>query len=306
MASAPAIPGFYYGIMPPILSDSLDSEKRKYFKIEAHGPSSNPYSRDNINKRRKAEQQDAKRHAEICLRTEQHNNLLPLQRWTKAYSVRGYMNAREFGLSQSTEDRTCLQAKLMRRQRVGQIRQSDSALEQLTSFALCEFTGDALLGTQGGLVSAVSTLSQPSNVRMLEPQRTVTWFTSQVTSISLSTTDDSDALVCCSFGNDHSSGTIHFGRFARTDDERHHELDVICVMKPNEKQALFCSTISRFTPGLTAVGAEKVLFVANERGDQLPLVPIKSNCLAVEFLGENTFAAGMRNRFIQYTSLQQG
>jgi hypothetical protein len=76
-------------------------------------------------------------------------------------------------------------------------------------------------------------------------------------------------------------------------------------MQPNEKQALFCSTISRFTPGLTAVGAEKVLLVANERGDQLPLVPIKSNCLAVEFLGENTFAAGMRNRFIQYTSLQQ-
>lgn len=304
MATNHVIPGFYYGIIPPVLSDSIDSEKRKYFKIEVHGPPSNPYSRDNISKRRKAEQQDAKRYAEICLRTEQHNNLLPFQRWTKACSIRGYMNSREFGLSPSTEDRNCLQAKLMRRQRVWQIRQSDSALEQLTSFAVCEFTGDALLGTQGGLVSAMSTLSQPSNVRMLEPQRTVAWFTSQVTSISLSRTDDSGTLVCCSFGNDQISGTIQFRRFARTDDERH-ELDVICVMQPNEKQALFCSTISRFTPGLTAVGAEKVLLVANERGDQLPLVPIKSNCLAVEFLGENTFAAGMRNRFIQYTSLQQ-
>ena len=215
------------------------------------------------------------------------------------------MNSREFGLARSTEDRDCLEAKLMRRKRVWQIRQSDSPLEQLTSFALSKYTGDAILDTQGGLVSAMSTCTAPSsNVRMIEPQTTVTRFTSQVTSISLSTTEDSKRLVCCSFGNDHSSGTIHFGHFTRVDDDRHYGLDVHCVMKPREKQALFCSTISRYTPGLTAVGAEKVIFVANEFGDQRPLLPIKSSCLALEFLGEFTLAAGMRNGHIRYTFIQ--
>jgi hypothetical protein len=203
------------------------------------------------------------------------------------------MNSREFGLFQSTEDRACLQAKLMRRKCIWQIRQSDSALEELTSFVLSENTGDAILGTQGGLVTTMATWTGPST--MIEPQTPITRFTSQVTSISLSTTDH---FVCCSFGNDHSSGTIHFGHFT-PDDERHFGLDVNYVMSLREKQALFCSTISRYTSGLIAVGAEKVIFVANEFGDQRPLLPIKSSCLALEFLGANTLAAGMRNGHIR-------
>jgi hypothetical protein len=194
-----------------------------------------------------------------------------------------------------------LQAKLMRRQRIWQIRVSDSPLENLTSFALSEDTGDAILGTQGGMVSAMSTLTEPSaNARMLEPQTTVTRFTSRVTSISLST-DESKRLVCCSSGNDHTSGTIHIGHIRRNEDDRHwYGLDVHCVLKPRDKQALYSSTISRYTSGLTAVGAEKVVFVADEKGDQQPLIRVNSAAFAVEFLGEHTLAAGTRFRAITY------
>jgi hypothetical protein len=187
----------------------------------------------------------------------------------------------------------------MRRQRVWKIRQSDSLLERLSAFALDEYTGDAILGTYGGLVSAMSTkLSSSSNLRLHEPQTAVMRFASQTTSISLSATDEEKTLVCCSLGNEYTAGTIHIGKFARAD-ERQYGLEVHAVMKPREKQSLFCTTLSRYTPYLFAVGAEKVIIVSGGLSEQWPLLNIQSNCLAVEFLGEHTLAAGQRNGSIR-------
>jgi hypothetical protein len=212
------------------------------------------------------------------------------------------MNSREVGLGKTFEDRNFLEAKMIRRQRVWQIRQSESSLEHLTSFALDEYSGDAVLGTYGGLVSAMSTSSQqPSPMRLHEPQTTVTRFTSQVNSISLSQNEEEEkTLVCCSLGNEHNSGTIHIGTFNRVNDDRPYGLEVHAVMKPRKQQALFCTTISRYTNHSFAFGGENVIYVSGGLHDQHPILTVKSNCLAVEFLGQHTLAAGSRNGRIRY------
>jgi hypothetical protein len=209
------------------------------------------------------------------------------------------MNSREVGLSKTSEDREYLQMKLMRRKRIWQIRHSQSSLERLSSFALDEETGEAVLGTYGGLVSAMSTNTSSSNVRLNEPQTTVTRFTSQVMSISLSKTDQAKTLVCCSLGSGNDSGTIHFGKSTCADD-REHGLEVYAAMKPRKSQALFCTAISQYVPDLFAVGGENVIFVSGDLNEQRPTLNIKSNCLAVKFLGEHTLAAGSRSGVIRY------
>ena len=233
---------------------TLDPEKRKYFKIEAHGTASNPYSRDNLAKRRKAEEQRSRLERESRLQAQQLETLRPFQRWAhSAYNVRGYLNSREIGLQRTIEDRNSLQAKMMRRKKVWQIRHSTSPLERLTSFALDENSGDAVLGTYGGLISAMPTNPETTNMWLEERQTAVTRFTSQVTSISLSLSEEQSTLICCSLGNDTASGTIHIGKFNHGED-RTLGLEVHAVMKPRNKQALFCTTISRYTKDLFAVG----------------------------------------------------
>lgn len=206
------------------------------------------------------------------------------------------MNSREIGTKTSSDDKDCLHAKLLRKQRLWEIKSNtESELENLTCFALDEYTGDAVLGTQGGLVSAMSThLPAHPSLLLSPPQTAVTRFTSLVTSISLSTNSDEKTLVCCSLGNAHNSGTIHIGKFTRAED-RQYGLEVHAVMKPREQQSLFCTTISRYASDLFAVGAENVIFVAGGLREQRPMLNIRSNCLAVEFLGEHTLAAGRRN-----------
>ena len=75
-------------------------------------------------------------------------------------------------------------------------------------------------------------------------------------------------------------------------------------MKPKKKQALFCTTMSRYTHELFAVGGENVIFVSGGLHEQRPMLNIQSNCLAVEFLGEHTLAAGSRNGHIRYVYLK--
>jgi hypothetical protein len=305
MSSIAEIPGFYYGTMERVLiTEHLDAEKRKYFKIEAHGNPSNPYSRDNIAKRRRAEEHQTRLEQEIRLQIDQLENLRPFQRWThSAYNVRGYLNSREIGLSKTLGERDNLQAKLIRRQRVWQIRHAESYLEQLTSFALDGDSGEAVLGTYGGLVSSMSTRTNDStNVRLNnEPQTAVTRFTSQVTSISLSSDENPERrLVCCSFGNEYNSGIVHIAKFSRAEEDRRHELEVLAVMKPTKAQALFCTTLSRYTHGTFAVGGENIIFVSRGLYERRGMFNIGSNCLAVEFLGEHTLAAGSRNGLIRY------
>jgi hypothetical protein len=219
-----------------------------------------------------------------------------------APSILGYLASRDLGQPKQEEDRICLQAKCMRKRRVYQFSTTLStppeSRESLRAVAFDEENSLAVLGTQGGLVSFISTADEKQNW-MRRRQATVTRFTSPVNSISLSKTGSPKRIVCCSNGNDKSSGTIHVGKFFEGGD-RDFLLDVYCVMKPPEKQSLYCSTISRYSPSLFAVGAERVIFVANEFGDQSPLVSVKSACLAVEFLGAHTAAAGMRNGRIRY------
>lgn len=298
MASAPEIPGFFYG-SPFLQHSNIDAEKRKYFKIEAHGGPSNPYSRDNIAKRRKEEATRSRQAEEKEQEAQRLENLKPIQRWTNSsHSVRGFMNSREIGASKNEEDRRSLEAKLLRRQAVWRIRHTNFLRERLTSFALDEHTGDAVLGTYGGMVSALSIRSDSRDVlHNHEPQTTVTRFTSKVVSISLSVTDDIKTLVCCSSGNEHSPGTIHIGTFTRAD-QRHYGLEVQAVMKPREKQSLYCTTISRYTPDLFAVGAENSIFVGGGMSESRPIF-VDSPCLSVEFLGQHTFVAGKRNGYIE-------
>jgi hypothetical protein len=215
------------------------------------------------------------------------------------------MNSREIGTSTSKDDKTCLQAKMVRRQRVWRIKSAtDNPLEKLTCFALDEDTGDAVLGTYGGLVSAMPTTlpdpSTPSSASILQPAQTdVTRFLSSVTSISLSSTDVEKTIVCCSLGNDHDSGTIHIGKYTSAEDQQYGP-ELYAVLKLRSQQSLFCSTISKYTTDLFAVGAENVIIVAGGLREPRPMLNIRSNCLAVEFLGEHTLAAGRRNGVIRY------
>ena len=190
---------------------------------------------------------------------------------------------------------------MMRRKEVWRIRHSTSPLEQLTSFALDENSGDAVLGTYGGLISVMPTNPDMTNMWLEEQQTAVTRFTSQVASISLSHCEEGSTLVCCSLGRDTTSGTIHIGKFNRGED-RTLGLEVHAVMKPRNKQALFCTTISRYTRDLFAVGGENVIFVSGGLNEQLPLLNVTSSCLAVEFLGEHTLSAGSRNGVIRFVS----
>jgi hypothetical protein len=214
------------------------------------------------------------------------------------------MNSREIGISKNEEDRRLVEAKLMRRQAVWEIRHFDNFLERLTSFALDEHTGDAILGTYGGMVSALSTRSDFRHIRHgRHPQTTVTRFTSRVTSISLSVTDDIKTLVCCSLGNEHSPGTIHIGTLTRAE-QRHYGLEVQAVMKPRDKQSLFCTTVSQYTPDLFAVGAERYIFVGGGLSESRP-ISVDSHCLSIEFLGEHVFIAGKRSGYIEYLKSSQ-
>ena len=140
------------------------------------------------------------------------------------------------------------------------------------------------------------------NVRLdTEPQTTVTRFTSRVNSISLSPDGNQEkTLVCCSLGNEYISGTIHIGKFNHAVEDGGHGFEVHAILKPEKRQALFCTTISRYTHDLFAVGGEYAIFVSGGLYEHWPILNIRSNCLAVEFLGEHTLAAGSRNGRVRY------
>ena len=282
------------------ISHKPDPEKQKYFKIEEHGSPSNPYSRENIAKRRRAEERQATLAHESRLQQQQIQSMRPIQRWTRSgQNIPGYMNSREIGLSTPNGSRKCLETKLMRRQRVWPLRPMNH-FEQLTAFAVDEYSNEAVLGTQAGLVSSMPIdLKDERSRGGLPLQYPVTRFTSQVSSISLSLTEEIKTLVCCSMGNEHADSTIHIGRFNRPD-ERPWGLEVHAVMKPRRKQALFCTTISKYTADLFAVGGENVIFVTGGVRESQPVLHIKSNCLAVEFLGQHTLAGGGRNGGVTY------
>jgi hypothetical protein len=196
---------------------------------------------------------------------------------------------------------------MVRRQRVWRIKSAtDNPLEKLTCFALDEDTGDVVLGTYGGLVSAMATTpcdpSTPSSATIIQPAQTdITRFRSSVASISLSLTDVAKTIVCCSLGNEHDSGTIHIAKYTSAEDQQERNV----VFKLGTQQSLFCSTISKYTTDLFAVGAENMILVAGGSRELKPMLNIRSNCLAVEFLGEHTLAAGRRNGVIRYVPLRR-
>ena len=43
-----------------------------------------------------------------------------------------------------------------------------------------------------------------------------------------------------------------------------------------------------------------MIFVSGGLNEQLPMLNVKSNCLAVEFLGQHTLSAGSRNGIIRF------
>jgi hypothetical protein len=206
------------------------------------------------------------------------------------------MNAREVGLTTNLEDREALQAKLLRRQKVWQIRSTESQLEKLICFTIRESSGHAVLGTQGGLVYALSINSPEMNTRIFSSHQAITRFTSKVTGIAVST--GSDLFVCCSLGKDNYSGIIQIGRFGENDDRI---CEIFSVMRPERKQDLYCLTISRYSPEKFAVGGQYDVLVASGRNEYRTLKP-PGNCLALEFLGPHTLAAGARNGIIRFVS----
>ena len=204
------------------------------------------------------------------------------------------MNAREVGLATNLEDRELLQAKLFRRQKVWQIRSTESQLEKLVCFTIREQSGHAILGTQGGLVYVLPINSPEANTRIFSRHQAITRFTSKVTGIAVST--GSDLFVCCSLGKDNYSGIIQIGRVGDSEDRIY---EVFSVMRPERKQDLYCLTMSRYSPEQFAVGGQYDVLVASGRNDYRTLKP-PGNCLALEFLGPHTLAAGSRNGIIRF------
>jgi hypothetical protein len=294
MPANPQIPGFYYGRSFHHLHSHIDPEKRKYFKIEEHAHRSHPYSKENITKRRRAEEQQARRSREFQIRTDNLSKIRPFQRWIHtATNVGGYVNAREFGLGTTRlDDREALQARLYRRKKVWQIRSTESDWEKLTCFAVREASGYTVFGTQGGLVCALPALHEETNVRLMGRQQAITHFTSKVTAIAVSQNPESSLFVCCSLGKDNYSGIIQIGRFDQNEDRL---CEIISVIKPKQKQDLYCLAINRYMPEVFAVGGEYDVLVASEGGNGLRDLKSPGNCLALEFLGPHTLASGSRN-----------
>lgn len=206
------------------------------------------------------------------------------------------MNAREVGLVTNLEDREVLQAKLLRRQKVWEIRSTESQLEKLVCFTIRESSGHAVIGIEGGLVYAVPINSPEDEDRIFIRHQAITRFTSKVTGIAVSPA--SDLFVCCSLGKDNYSGIIQIGRFGDNEDRI---CEIFSVMRPERKQDLYCLTMSRHSPGQFAVGGQYDVLVASGRNDYRTLKP-PGNCLALEFLGPHTLAAGARNGIVRFVS----
>ena len=186
----------------------------------------------------------------------------------------------------------------MRRQRVWQVAHTESDLERVTSFALDESTGEVVLGTHGGLVSIMSTRTDLTNVISNTPQTTVTWFNSRVSSISLSRCGEEKTIVCCSMGNERHSGAVHLARFVNSEN-----LDggpsLYMAMRPSTKQALLCSTTSRYQPDVCAIGGEDVIIFTRSLNENRYL-KTDTCCMSLEFLGPHTLVSGGRNGVMKY------
>lgn len=280
-----------------------------------HGSPSNPYSQENIAKRLRREEQ-TRRDKETRRQADQPENLRPRQRTVQPAdnnNVRGYMNSREIGPSKTVHDRENLEVKLIQRQKVWKIHQSQSEnpVDRLTSFIVDEDSGNAVLGTHSGLVSTMSTRSTRTHTdpptpatsttthHFHEPKVPVTRFAAPVSSISLSDTYDHKTLVSCFLGNEHTPGTIHVGKFLPTEEDGSYGHLYYLIIQPRKVQSLFCTAISRYNPNIFAVGGEDIIFISTRLHERVPTVHINSNCFAVEFLGENTLAAGSRNGIIR-------
>jgi hypothetical protein len=72
-------------------------------------------------------------------------------------------------------------------------------------------------------------------------------------------------------------------------------------MRPQKKQDLYCLTMSRYTPEQFAVGGQRDVLVASGQTEYRTLRP-PGDCLALEFLGPHTLAAGARNGIIRFVS----
>jgi hypothetical protein len=206
------------------------------------------------------------------------------------------MNAREVGLATNLEDREVLQAKLFRRQKVWEIRSTESQLERLVCFTIRESSGHAVIGIEGGLVYAVPINSPEDKDRIFIRYQAITRFTSKVIGIAISS--GSDLFVCCSLGKDNYSGIIQIGRFGDNEDRI---CEIFSVMRPERKQDLYCLTMNRYSPEQFAVGGQYDVLVASGRNDYRTLKP-PGNCLALEFLGPHTLAAGARNGIVRFVS----
>jgi len=206
------------------------------------------------------------------------------------------MNAREVGLTAAKlHDREPLQARLLHRQRVWQVRSTESGLEKLTCFAVRESSGHAMFGTQGGLVYALPVQSEETNVRLVGRHQDITRFTSKVTAMAMSQNPETNLFVCSSLGKDNYSGIIQIGRFGQSEDRI---CEIISVIIPKRKQDIYCLAMNRYVPEEFAVGGEYDVLVASVRYTRSLNPP--GNCLALEFLGPHALAAGSRNGIIRF------
>ena len=208
------------------------------------------------------------------------------------------MNAREVGFSAAKpNEREALQARLLCRQKVWQVRSTESDVEKLTCFAVRESSGHAIFGTQGGLVNALPAKSDETNLPLMDRRQAITGFMSKVTAIAVSQNPETNLFVCCSLGKDSYSGDIQIGRFEETEDR---VCEIISAMKPNRKQDMYCLAINRYAPEEFAVGGEYDVLVASVRNARSLNSP--GSCLALEFLGPHTLAAGSRNGIIRFAA----
>ena len=208
------------------------------------------------------------------------------------------MNAREVGFpAAKLNDREALQARLLGRQSVWQVRSTESDVEKLTCFAVRESSGHALFGTQGGLVNALPVQSDETNVRLIDRRQAITGFMSKVTAIAVSQNPETNLFICCSLGKDNYSGDIQIGRFEKSEDR---VCEIFSTMKPNRKQDIYCLAMNRYAPEEFAVGGEYDVLVVSVRNARSLSPP--GNCLALEFLGPHTLAAGSRNGIIRFAA----
>lgn len=204
------------------------------------------------------------------------------------------MNSREIGPSQTSKNRDYLLARMMSLRRMWHITRGHyTEVERVTAFALDESSGNVVLGTHGGLVSAMCTRTEFTNIM---PQTALTRFNAPVSSISISEPADEKTIVCCSMGNESQSGALILARF--TDFQNSGPL-LYLEMKPSIKQALFCTTVSRYTPQMCAIGGEDVILFTKSLNESQSL-KTETCCMALEFIGPHTLLSGGRTGVIKW------